>query len=91
MFLARIDGTITSTIKHPTLVDARLLIAQRLESNGEGVGEPMVVIDPIGAKHGATVLVSSDGDIVRQMRGNNVPGRMVVVGIVDHVNVEVRP
>ena len=51
----------------------------------------MVVIDPIGAKHGATVLVSSDGDIVRQMRGNNVPGRMVVVGIVDHVNVEVRP
>ena len=80
MFLARIDGTMTSTVKHETLEGARLLIGQRLDG-----GEPFIVLDTLGASRGATVLVSTDGDIQRKLRGNTCPARFTVVGLVDFV------
>jgi ethanolamine utilization protein EutN len=83
MFLARIDGTLVATIKHPTLAGCRLLIAQRLEASGQTSGEPLVLLDWIGASRGCTVVVSTDGDISRQRLGNTSPGRLVVAGIVD--------
>jgi ethanolamine utilization protein EutN len=85
MFLARIEGTVVTTVKHPTLDGCRFLVAQRLESDGSAGVEPMVVVDWLGAGNGSTVLVSTDGDIARARLGNNTPARMVVVGIVDRV------
>jgi ethanolamine utilization protein EutN len=85
MYLARIDGTLTSTRKHETLVGCRLLLAQRLEANGRAVGEPIVVIDRLGARHGSTVIVSTDGEALRRQLGDTTPARLSVVGIVDEV------
>ena len=85
MFLARIDGTMTSTVKHETLEGARLLIGQRLDANQAAIGEPLVIFDTLGAARGAVVLVSADGDIQRQLRGNTCPARLTVVGLVDFV------
>ena len=85
MFLARIDGTVVAAAKHPTLDGCRFLIAQRLEADGSTGAEPIVVIDWLGAGNGATVLVSTDGDIARLRLGNTTPARMVVAGIVDQV------
>ena len=85
MFLARIDGRITSTIKHETLEGACMLIGRRLEADGKPSGEPLVVFDRIGAPRGAVVLVSTDGDIQRKLRGNTTPARLTVVGLVDFV------
>jgi ethanolamine utilization protein EutN len=85
MFLARIDGTLVSTNKHPALNGCRLLIGQRLEPEGRTSGEPLVLLDWIGAGRGSVVVVSTDGDNSRKKLGNNTPARMVVVGIVDRV------
>jgi ethanolamine utilization protein EutN len=85
MYLARIDGTITSTVKHETLAGCRLLIGRRLESDGQASGDPLVFLDWLGAARGSTVLVSTDGDIARSRLGNTTPGRLVVAGLVDHV------
>jgi ethanolamine utilization protein EutN len=86
MFLSRIDGTLTSTAKHATLHGCRLLIGRRLEADGRATGEPLVLLDRLGARNGSTVLVSTDGDIARQWLGSNTPARMIVVGIVDAVS-----
>ena len=86
MFLARIDGNLTSTAKHENLQACRFLIGQRLEPDGATSGEPLVFLDPIGARLGSTVIVSTDGDIARKWLGNTTPARMIVVGIVDHVH-----
>jgi len=86
MYLARIDGTLTAAAKHPTLEGVRFLVGQRLEANGSTSGEPLVVIDRLGARRGSTVIVSTDGDIARRWLGNNTPARLVVVGIVDQVH-----
>ncbi len=91
MYLARIDGTLVSTHKHPTLAGTRLLVARRLEADGGGVGEPVVVIDRLGARHGSTVIVSTDGDFLRRQLGDTTPARLAVVGLVDAVGTGGRP
>jgi microcompartment protein CcmK/EutM len=90
MFLARIGGTVVATAKHPTLVGCRFLLAQRLEADGSAGAEPIVVIDWMGAASGASVLVSTDGDIARTRLGNTTPARMVVAAIVDDVQTRER-
>ena len=85
MFLARIEGTVVATAKHPTLEGCRFLVARRLEADGTPAVEPNVVVDWLGAARGETVMVSTDGDIARLKLGNNTPARMVVVGLVDAV------
>jgi microcompartment protein CcmK/EutM len=85
VYLARIDGTLTATVRHETLECCRWLIGQRLEADGGSSGEPVVILDRIGARRGNTVVVSTDGDIARKWLGNTTPARLVVVGIVDEV------
>ena len=85
MFLARIDGTLTSTTKHDTLQVCRFLLAQRLQPDESTIGEPLVLLDRLGARRGSKVLVSTDGDLARQWLGNTAPARMTVVGLVDRV------
>jgi ethanolamine utilization protein EutN len=85
MYLARIDGTLTSTVRHETLAGFRLLIAQRLEGDGRDSGEPQVIADMIGARLGSIVLVTTDNESVRKASTNKNPMRLAVMGIVDSV------
>ena len=85
MFLARIDGYLTATQKHETLAGCRFLVGQRLEADGGVSGEPLVILDWLGARRHSVVMVSTDGDIARKKLGNTTPARLSVVGIVDHV------
>ena len=86
MYLARVEGTVVSTVKHSTLESCRFLLARRLESDGTPADEPQIVLDWIGALRGQLILVSTDGDIARLRLGNTTPARLVVAGIVDSVN-----
>jgi microcompartment protein CcmK/EutM len=85
MFLARVEGTVVATAKHPSLGGCRFVVVRRLEADGTVSAEPNVVVDWLGAARGNTVMVSTDGDIARERFGNHTPARMVVVGIVDAV------
>jgi ethanolamine utilization protein EutN len=85
MYLARIDGTLTSTIRHETLGGFRFLIAQRLERGGRDSGEPQVLVDLIGASIGSIVMVTTDNEAVRKASANTTPVRLVVMGVVDSV------
>jgi ethanolamine utilization protein EutN len=85
MYLARIDGTLTSTARHAALENCQLLIGRRLDATGRAADEPIVLLDRIGARRGSTVMVSTDGAAVRRRLGNTVPARLQVVGIVDGV------
>lgn len=83
MFLARIDGNLTSTVKHETLEGCRFLIGQRLDGSGGAIGDPLILIDTLGAARGSTVLVTTDNEPLRARVGKTTPARMVVVGLVD--------
>jgi len=59
-----------------------LLVGRRVEGDGSESGEPMVIVDSMGAGHGSLVLVSTDGDGIRALCGNNAPVRLSVMGLV---------
>ena len=73
-----------STVKHPSLQGWRLLVVQPLTKDGTEDGDPMVVIDSLGAGIDDRVIVSSDGAGTRQLIGHkDSPARWMVMGICD--------
>ena len=85
MQLARVIGTATSTIKHPTMHGWKLLVVQMLQADGKSPdGEPVISIDSLGAAPGQTVIITSDGKGTRElMKADNTPVRWSVMGLAD--------
>jgi ethanolamine utilization protein EutN len=84
MLLARVEGNLTATRKHPSLEGWRLIICQPIGANGNAEGVPQVAIDAHGAAMHQRVIISSDGLAARQAVGNDKsPVRWMIVGIVD--------
>ncbi len=84
MQLARVVGHATATVKHPSLNGWRLVVAQLLTADGEEDGEPILVIDTLGAGRDSQVIVSNDGAGARQLVGvKNSPVRWFVLGVCD--------
>ena len=87
MFLARVEGTVTATRKHPSFEGWRLLICQPISRDGKPEGVPQVAIDSLGAGMHQRVIISSDGAAARKAVGDDrSPVRWIVVGVVDEVS-----
>jgi len=84
MMLARVEGNLTATRKHPSLASWRLLICQPIGASGAPEGSPVVAIDAQGAALHQRVIVSTDGSAARNVVGDDKsPVRLMIVGIVD--------
>ncbi len=84
MFLARVEGNVVATRKHPSFEGWRLLICQPINRAGDAEGAPQVAIDPHGAGMHQRVIISSDGMAARKLVGDeNSPARWTVIGVVD--------
>ncbi len=86
MLLARVEGNVTATRKHPSFEGWRLLLCQPIGRDGTPEGVPQVAIDSYGAGMHQRVLISSDGAAARKAVGDELsPVRWLVAGIVDEV------
>ncbi len=84
MLLARVEGSLIATRKHPSYTGWRLLICQPINQSGEPEGVPQVAIDPHGAGMHQRVVISSDGLAARKAVGDDrSPARWIILGIVD--------
>jgi len=85
MYYGRVVGSATATVKHPSMEGCKLLLVMALRADGRGIeGDPILVVDTLGAGIGEIVIVTSDGIAAREMVGaKNSPIRWTVVGIVD--------
>lgn len=84
MLLARVEGNVVATRKHPSLDGWRLLICQPINQAGEPQGAPQVAIDPHGAGLHQRVIISSDGLAARRLVGDDKsPARWTVIAVVD--------
>ena len=85
MLKGRVVGTATATVKHPSMEGAKLLLVMALQKDGRAIeGDPILVVDKLGAGKGETVMITSDGIGTREMLGaKNSPVRWSVLGIVD--------
>lgn len=86
MKLARVVGTVVSTINAPIFEDRTLLLCDLVEPTGEAAGGYLIAVDTVGAGAGELVLILDEGTSARQVVGAaHGPLRAVVVGIVDNV------
>ncbi|MBN1515235.1 EutN/CcmL family microcompartment protein [Candidatus Sumerlaeota bacterium] len=84
MLLCRVEGSVISTVKHPSLKGWRLLVCQPISKDGEPEDVPVVAIDPHGAAAGQRVMVSTDGRYAQELVGDpKSPARNTIIGIVD--------
>jgi ethanolamine utilization protein EutN len=86
MLLARVEGNVVATRKHPSFEGWRLVICQPINNAGEAEGAPQIAIDSHGAGMHQRVVISSDGSTARNAVGDpKSPARWLVVGVVDEL------
>lgn len=86
MILAKVVGTVVTTISHPDFKHRRLLVVQPLGLESEGAEQDFIALDNSQAGIGDTVLINREGNGARQVLNNpDACVISVIVGIVDSV------
>lgn len=84
MFLARVEGNVVATRKHPSFNGWRLVICQPISRDGQPEGTPQVAVDAHGAGLHQRVIISSDGSAARNLvKDQKSPVRWLISAIVD--------
>jgi ethanolamine utilization protein EutN len=83
MQLARVIGTATATVKHPTLQGERMLVVELETAGGRPDGEPILAFDRLGARRGDLIIVTNDGRALQELLGKTTPARWSVLGVPD--------
>jgi ethanolamine utilization protein EutN len=88
MILAKVTGTVVTTISHPDFKNRRLLVVQPMLLPGEDPSGDFIALDNTHAGVGDTVLINREGNAARQVLNNpDAPVISVIVGIVDSLSI----
>ncbi len=88
MILARVRGTVVSTMKLAIYEGYKILIVQPVNPDGSDAGKTFLAIDTVQAGVGDTVLVIDEGNSARVIINDKMaPVRSVIAAVVDHVTV----
>jgi microcompartment protein CcmK/EutM len=89
MIIAKVVGTVVTTISHRDYKNRRLLVVQPLGLPGEAPDEDFIALDNTHAGIGDTVLINREGNGARQVLMNpDACIISVIVGIVDSAYIE---
>jgi len=83
MQLARVIGTVVSTIKNDSLQNRKLLIVQSLNKDLAPQGKPMVAVDAAGAGIGELVFWCRGKEASFPFKREDTPTDCTIVAIVD--------
>ena len=88
MIIAKVVGTVVTTVSHAAFKNRRLLVVQPLSlDEGDDSGD-FIALDNSQAGIGDTVLIIREGSGARQVMNNKDACVIsVIVGIVDSVNI----
>ena len=89
MQIARVIGTVVSTMKNESLDGRKHLIVQTLDADLKDKGTPMVALDSVGAGVGELVFWCRGKEASFPFKGEEIPTDCTIVGIIDseeHVN-----
>ena len=83
MQLARVIGTVVSTVKNEALEGRKFLIVQNLNDELELIGKPLVALDAIGAGEGEIVIWCAGKEASFPFKRDSTPTDCTIIGIVD--------
>lgn len=87
MLTAVVQGSVTATMKHPSMEKVRLLIVQPYDPmTGQPQGLAQIAADVLGAGLGSQVLLSNDGRGAQEMLkvGKDCPVRLAITALLDN-------
>ena len=86
MLIAKVVGTVVSTIKQPVYDGQKIMLVHPLHLPGENPDDAFVAVDLAQAGVGDVVLVCQEGGSTRQILGvKDQPVRSSIVGVIDSV------
>ena len=92
MIIAKVVGTVVSTIKHPAYKGYKLQVVQPLHLAGQSPDNDFLALDSAHAGVGDTVLVMREGNGARQITQiEDAPIISMIVGILDSVEITYDP
>ncbi|MGD9562617.1 MAG: EutN/CcmL family microcompartment protein [Pyrinomonadaceae bacterium] len=83
MQIARVIGTVVSTVKNDSLEGRKLLIVQTLDAALNEKGGPMVALDAVGAGVGELVFWCRGKEASFPFKRDETPTDCTIVGIID--------
>ena len=83
MQLARVIGTVVSTMKNDSLAGRKLLVVQTIDRNLQSTGKPMVAVDAVGAGVGELVFWCRGKEASFPFKREDTPTDCTIVGIID--------
>lgn len=83
MQLARVIGTVVSTVKNESLDARKLLIVQTLNADLEETGKPLIALDSVGAGVGELVFWCRGKEASFPFKREDTPTDCTIIGIVD--------
>jgi ethanolamine utilization protein EutN len=86
MELARVIGSVTSTIKQPDLESVKLLVIQPKDDQDQDKGKPLVAVDVVQAGVGDRVWWVAGREAAMALEKSFVGVDAAIVGIVDDVS-----
>ena len=85
MKIARVTGTVVSTIKYEKYVGFKLLKVRHLTLEGEPTGEELSALDTACAGVGDIVLVNNDGGAAQMIAGDfKLIASVTICGVIDY-------
>ncbi len=93
MKIAKIIGTVVSTLKLEQYTGEKMLLARILNPDGSDTPETVIAFDRCQAGEGDVVLMIDEGNSARQTLQTGPSGvvRAVCVGYIDSVNIHPAP
>jgi len=94
MFVAKVTGSLVSTLKVDTMVGYKLLIVEPYRIDAETreslvtTGRTFVVVDMLGAGEGDYVLITQGSSARMSPETKALPIDALIIGIVDSVHVD---
>ena len=84
MKIARVTGTVVSTIKYEKYVGMKLLRVRHLTLDGQPMGEELIALDAADAGIGDIVLVNNDGGAAQMIMGDTkLIASVTICGVID--------
>lgn len=88
MRIARVVGSVISTIEDPKIKETKLLLCRQTDHTGQEIGKAYAAIDLVDAGTGDVVL-TCHGSAARQTYvTKDTPVDAVIMAVVDHLEVD---
>jgi len=81
--MARVIGTVVSTVKNETLEGRKFLVVQTLDADLKPKGQPQIALDAVGAGVGELVFWCRGKEASFPFKRDETPTDCTIVGIID--------